>query len=259
MHPGTNFYQIGNPDFKPEFSLQEDIGFVFSSKYAVFELSVFNNYITNYIYNQKLLGSNGQDSVTNASLPGHAPQTFKFMASRANLYGGEVSLDLHPVKGIHFENNLSVVYAENKGVAGDPAVGDSERYLPFIPPLHGMSEVRYEFDNKHLHLKHAFVKVQMEYYATQDRIFSAYGTETRTPGYNLINAGMGGSITNKKGKTIFNLYLLGNNLFDVAYQNHLSRLKYMEPYPNDPRGHSGIYNMGRNVSLKLDIPLSYSL
>ena len=31
VHPGTNFYQLGNPDFKPEFSLQEDIGFVFSS------------------------------------------------------------------------------------------------------------------------------------------------------------------------------------------------------------------------------------
>src|SRR5213078_2403701 len=34
VHPGTNIYQIGNPGFKPEFSLQEDIGFVYASESA---------------------------------------------------------------------------------------------------------------------------------------------------------------------------------------------------------------------------------
>ncbi|MFK5126627.1 TonB-dependent receptor, partial [Klebsiella pneumoniae] len=63
VHPGTNIYQIGSDQLKPEFSLQQDIGFVYSSKYAVIQLSVFNNTINNYIYNQKLLGVNGQDSI----------------------------------------------------------------------------------------------------------------------------------------------------------------------------------------------------
>ena len=54
---------------------------------------------------------------------------------------------------------------------------------------------------------------------------------------------------------LFNISVFGNNLFDVAYQDHLSRLKYFEFYPNDPRGHSGIYNMGRNVGVKLSIPI----
>ena len=27
VHPGTNIYQLGNPNFKPEFSFQEDAGF----------------------------------------------------------------------------------------------------------------------------------------------------------------------------------------------------------------------------------------
>ena len=49
---------------------------------------------------------------------------------------------------------------------------------------------------------------------------------------------------------------MGNNLFNVAYQDHLNRLKYFEDYPNDPRGH-GIYNMGRNFSIKLDVPLNF--
>ena len=252
VHPGTNIYQIGNDNFKPEFSLQEDIGFVFSSKYAVIQLSLFNNFINNYIYNQKLNGVNGQDSVIVAG-----NQTFKFQSSRANLFGGELNIDLHPYKSVHFENSLSVVYGNNKGVKGK-SVADSEKYLPFIPPLHGTSELRYDFEIKSARIKHAFVKAQMEYYANQDQIFAAYSTETRTPGYTLFNAGVGGSITDKAGKTICSIYMMGNNLFDVAYQDHLSRLKYFEPYPSDARGH-GIYNMGRNISFKLDFPLNYNL
>ena len=45
-----------------------------------------------------------------------------------------------------------------------------------------------------------------------------------------------------------------NNLFDVAYQSGLSRLKYFEYYESSPGGRSGIYNMGRNICLKLIAP-----
>jgi iron complex outermembrane receptor protein len=99
----------------------------------------------------------------------------------------------------------------------------------------------------------------LAYYAAQNRVYLADNTETPTPGYTLFNAGLGGAFTGKKGKIIFNLYIMGNNLFDVAYQDHLSRLKYFEPYPNDPRGRHGIYNMGRNISLKLEFPLDVNL
>ena len=259
VHPGTNIYQIGNPDFKSEFSLQEDIGFVYSSKLAVIELNFFNNFISNYIYNQKLIGVNGTDSVI---VPGN--QTFQFQASRANLYGGELSVDLHPVKSLHFENAISLVDALNKGKTKETQVPDSEKYLPFIPPLHGTSELRLDFDCSSLQIKHGFIKVQMEYYSNQNRVFSAYGTETRTPGYTLFNAGMGGNYVNKQNKTIFSIYLMANNIFNVAYSDHLSRLKYFygnyqNPSPNDnPREH-GIYNMGRNIALKIDFPLNWDL
>ena len=258
VHPGTNIYQIGNDNFKPEFSLQEDIGIVYSTKYALIELNIFNNFINNYIYNQKLIGVNGKDSVI---VPGNA--TFKFQASRANLYGGELSIDLHPFKNIHFENSLSAVYAENKGIVGK-VIADSEKYLPFIPPLHGVSELRFDFDAKSLNIKHGFVKMQMEYYANQNRIYSAYGTETRTPGYTLFNAGVGGSFVNKTGKTFCSVYLMANNIFDITYWDHLSRLKYFygnyqNPSATDNVREHGIYGMGRNISLKIDLPLSSSI
>ncbi|MGJ8493638.1 TonB-dependent receptor domain-containing protein, partial [Glaesserella parasuis] len=31
VHPGTNIYQIGNPDFKPEFSWQADLGISYTT------------------------------------------------------------------------------------------------------------------------------------------------------------------------------------------------------------------------------------
>jgi iron complex outermembrane recepter protein len=252
VHPGTNIYQVGNPDFKPEFSLQEDLGFSYSSPHVVAELSLFNNFISNYIYNQRVATASGGDSSIGSN------QVFQFQAGRAELYGGEVSIDIHPVKKLHFENSLSVVYGDNKGVPGK-TLNDSARYLPYIPPTHGISELRYEFNVPGASIVHAFVKTQFEYYAAQNRAFLAYNTETPTPAYNLFNAGIGGSFTDKKGKTIFDLYINGNNLFDVAYFDHLSRLKYFLYSPADTNPGHGIYNMGRNISVKLDFPLDFSI
>jgi iron complex outermembrane receptor protein len=96
----------------------------------------------------------------------------------------------------------------------------------------------------------------MEYYGAQNRVYSAYDTETPTRGYLLINAGIGADIKNNRGKVIANINVLGNNIFDVAYQSHLSRLKYFEPYPGNSTGRSGIYNTGRNISFKLILPLN---
>jgi iron complex outermembrane receptor protein len=52
---------------------------------------------------------------------------------------------------------------------------------------------------------------------------------------------------------------MGNNLFDVAYYDHLSRLKYFYLSPADTNPAHGIYNMGRNVSLKVGFPLDLGL
>jgi iron complex outermembrane receptor protein len=97
----------------------------------------------------------------------------------------------------------------------------------------------------------------MEYYAKQNRIYSIDNTETPTPGYVLFSAGAGADIMNRKGKVLLSINVSGNNITDVAYQSHLSRLKYFEQYPNNPSGRSGIYDMGRNISFKFTVPLNF--
>jgi iron complex outermembrane receptor protein len=249
VHPGTNIYQIGNSDFKPEFSLQGDLGLFYTSKKVIASIEGFYNDISNYIFNQKVLNHLGQDSVI---VKGN--QTFRFRQSNAVLYGGEASLDIHFFKHLHFENSISVVYGVNKGGAGIK-INDSSKYLPFIPPLHTHSELRAEFDKGIKHFSSIYVFISMEYYAKQNRVYLVDNTETPTQGYTLFDAGIGGDITRKNGKTICSLHFAVSNIFDVAFQSHLSRLKYFEPYPNNITGRSGIYDMGRNISMKLIIPI----
>ena len=251
VHSGSLIYQLGNNAFKPEFSLQEDIGISYRSDHISGNFDLFNNNITNYIFNQKVLNHTGQDSVI---IKGN--QTFKFQQSNARLYGWEANLDIHPYDWLHFENSIAVVYALNKGGNGISINSDS-KYLPFIPPLHGTSELRSNLIRKTKHFSSLYIKIGMEYYAKQNRVYSAYNTESPTPGYVLFDAGIGGEILNRKGKSILSINILANNITDVAYQSHLSRLKYFEEYPNNPTGRSGIYNMGRNISFKLTMPLNF--
>jgi iron complex outermembrane receptor protein len=78
----------------------------------------------------------------------------------------------------------------------------------------------------------------------------AYGTEQATPAYTLIGAGLGADlIVSKKQNSPIKLLLNVDNLRDVIYQSHLSRLKYA---PINPlTGRQGVFNMGRNLSIKL--------
>jgi iron complex outermembrane recepter protein len=99
-------------------------------------------------------------------------------------------------------------------------------------------------------VKHTTFTVEGVNYFRQNDPFTSYGTETSTPGYLLFNAGLSTEIHNTKRK-LFSIYLLGNNLTNQAYQNHLSRLKYTDENP--VTGRIGVFNMGRNFMIKLNV------
>ncbi|HQF29587.1 MAG TPA: TonB-dependent receptor, partial [Bacteroidia bacterium] len=118
---------------------------------------------------------------------------------------------------------------------------DQNTALPFVPPLHWNSELSYAIIKKSENaLKQLQVKAMLDVYAKQDRIDSF---ETETKGATVFGASINADI--KIGKTLCSLFVLGNNLGDVTYYNHLSRLK-------DAR----IASMGRNITFGLTIPLA---
>ena len=82
--------------------------------------------------------------------------------------------------------------------------------------------------------------------------FAANDTETATPSYTLLNM-YAGTDVKLHGKRLLSLYLSGENITNRAYQNHLSRLKYLAE--NTVTGRRGVYNMGRNFCIKVVVPI----
>ncbi|MGU7730950.1 TonB-dependent receptor domain-containing protein, partial [Klebsiella pneumoniae] len=91
--------------FKPEFSSQADVGLSYTSKIINAQASLFINQIDNYIYNQRLLGASGGDSLSNSG--GQPYPTYKFQQGKVLLYGIEANIDFHIINRLHFDNAIS--------------------------------------------------------------------------------------------------------------------------------------------------------
>ena len=245
VHEGTVNFIHGIPSLKAENSLQFDFGLGVNSDHVTAELDLFSNSINNYIFLHKIESVFGGDSLTNGFT------TFTYASGKANILGGEFSIDIHPhpLDWLHFENAFSFVRSTQKNES------DSTKYLPFTPAPKFTSDLRVNAKKIGKGLANSYFKIGVESYLKQDKFYAAFGTETATPGYTLLNAGIGTDVISKS-KTLFSLYFNVTNLTDVAYQSHLSRLKYEAV--NNVTGRTGVFNMGRNFSIKLNIPLSFN-
>lgn len=251
IHDGTPFYEIGDPDLKPEVSTQIDATVGANTENISVELNGFYNKINNYIFPEKLQSRLGGDSIrTDANAGNLSGPTFRYVSGNAVLYGGEAVLNIHPkqLAWLRFENSFSMVNAIQKNQP------DSSKYLPYTPPYRLLSQLIFTFKNTRSScFKNTYVKVGVDYFFKQDKVFYKFGNETVTPDYTLLNAGIGTDIC-VKGNTLFSVFIYGSNLTDDAYQSNMSRLKYADP--NNVTGRIGVYNMGRNISFKILVPIN---
>jgi len=269
IHDGTVVWELGDANLKPEFSLEEDLAIGMNGNDISFEVDVFNNSINDFIYAKGLTGKNGGDSLNN-TFPsvsiGPAP-VYKYTQGNVQLYGGEAQLNIHPriISWLELNSTLSVVQGGLKHVA------DSVKVLPFVPPTRVTVDLKFKFKKVGKSIKNAYIKAGMLDCFQQNKIYEQYAiyngysqsgtpfeyaaSKKATEGYVLFNAGMGGDITNSTGQIIFKLYFVCNNMFNTVYMDYMSRFKY---YPvNYSTGRVGVYNMGRNFSIKLIIPINF--
>ena len=218
-HEGTLRYEVGNRDLKPEYSLQGDIGLDFSSRYVSGQFAAFANRIDNYIFLSKTAEGN--------------PPVFTYTSGNARLFGGEAQLDIHPIHSLHLGSTFS--YVNGKQIGGT--------WLPMIPAPRLLTEIKYEFSHGGKLFNNAFVAIELDWNARQDHFYAVDDTETATPAYTLLNMSAGTDLV-IRGKKRASIYLMADNILDAAWQSHLSRLKEV-----------GIYNMGRNFSVKLIVPI----
>ncbi|MBL7702613.1 MAG: TonB-dependent receptor [Ferruginibacter sp.] len=250
-HEGTIRYEYGSTNLKSETSLQFDGGIEYTTEHISLGLSAFYNSFDNFIFYRKLEAAAGGDSLVNVN--GELLTAFKFDQTKASLTGLEATMDLHPhpLDWLHILNTFSVV----SGQLRTPIEGN--KYLPFIPATKLVTEFKGSFNKVSNNIRNAFVKFEVDNTFSKKNVFTVYNTETQTPGYTLLNAAFGADVVNKKNQTLFSFSFSALNMGDVAYQNHLSRLKYAEE--NLATGRQGVFNMGRNFSIKLNVPLSLNL
>ena len=228
-HEGTFRYEIGNQQLSPEHSWQLDYGIDYSSEKISTQLSLFANHIENYIFLEKLTS----DATDNR---------FQYRQGTARLLGFEAVVDIHPVEPLHFENSFSYVNARQ---LNQP---EESRWLPFTPAPRWNSNLRYDIIRDGRTLTDTFVSLGLECYLRQNHAHTAYGTETPTPSYTLLNLTAGTDLR-WHHRTIASIYLSATNLTNRAYQSHLSRLKYADG--------PGICNMGRSFRIKILIPVTF--
>jgi len=251
LDPGAHIVYLGNRAFRPEFNLQQDFGLLAYLKDADISLEVFNNNIQNYIYQSRLTDAAGNPVVI---VPGNL--TYQYQQSKAQLYGVELSLNLHPsqFKWFSFNNSMAYVVGLNKNEILLKKHGRDAKYLPLIPPLQLRSEIKLSIQAHKSWLEKPYFKLDVLFAANQNRFYALDNTESFTEGYSLFNAGLGSGIKSKSGKTMVDIFIQCDNIFNKVYQSNLNRLKYFEYYASATGGRSGIYNMGRNLSLKVIIP-----
>ena len=247
-HEGTNRYEYGEQDLVSETSWQGDLGFEVNNEHLLFTVSGFYNDINNFIFYSKLPDATGGDSMVLSG--GILIPAYNFDQNSARLIGLEAYFDFHPhpLDWLHWQNTFTMVDGRFKEQLG------GTKNLPLIPAARIISQVKANFLEKSKSPQKFSAYAEFDYTFKQNHPFTAYQTETPTNGYVLINAGFTAHISNKS-KSLFNLYFIAGNLGDVAYQNHLSRLKYTEE--NLTTGRLGVFNMGRNFTIRLNIPLNF--
>ena len=245
LDPGAHIIYLGNRNFVPEFSLQEDIGADIFFNNISASLSLFNNNIAHYIYLSQSVDANG-----NPVINPQGNKTYQYQQASAQLYGMEITMDLHPasLKGFSFDNSFSLIYGFNRK-ASYKGKGLYGNYLPLIPPVKLLSSINQSIMTKSKTFEQINGKIEAEINGAQNRYLALNNTETATPAYTLFNISINTKINFTKNSDLL-LQWQVNNLFDKAYQSNLSRLKYFEYYTQSPNGHLGMYNMGRNICIK---------
>lgn len=248
-HEGTVRFEYGKQDLKSERSFQIDAGVDMDYEHFNFSLSAFYNRITDYIFYRRLQSFTGSDSlIVDGS---EIFEAFQYQQDDATLSGLEFQLDFHPhpLDWLHFENTISYV----RGCFDNSL--DGSKSLPQIPHSRWISELRGDFLKKGKSLRNLYLMVETNAAFAQENPFFGYNTETATDGYVLLNAGIGTELVSAKGTPLASINFSVNNITDKAYQDHLSRLKYTDL--NAVTGRQGVFNMGRNFSVKLNIPFTF--
>lgn len=198
-----NYDYLGNPKIKQEKLVSGEIKFSHQQQKFEVHLSGFHYHFFDYITGTKL---NNYSVMT-------------FGASGVKQYSNIASAS---ISGVEFEVHWQLIknlklHSTNSYSHG---VDYAKRNLPLISPFTSRNHLRYELYSIHFELE--YVKT-----FTQNEVnFDFYG-ETKSLGYDLFNISIEKTFETKNHSISIKAEV--QNLFDVAYANHLDVMKINRP------------------------------
>lgn len=249
LNAGSNAYIIGNTHLKAEQGYEVDLAYGYNGRDLNFEVDGFFNYINNFIFDDRLGSVHGGDSIE-LGYP-----VFQYMANTAMIEGVTGYFNIHPAntKWLEIDNGFTYIYTFM------PHQTDSTQHVPLTPAPRLTSEVKFKIPTGHTFLNGLYVEFGLEHDWAQNNVYSAMYTELPSVAYTLYNGGIGTNFVNKKtNRVICSLFINCTNLTNLAYVSHLSHNAYFLAYNATPvvvtQLSQGIYNMGRNIGVKLLFP-----
>ena len=216
-------FDIGSPDLGPEIGMGADVFLKSTLPGLKLELAGYYNLVDGYLY----YNPTGETvRVIREGTPPRETPVFEARGDDARFLGAEARVQWEVLDDLTLDATASYTRAERRET-GDP--------LPFIPPLSGRVEARYQHGP-------FFGSLGADFAAPQNRVPRPVqvGDELEEPqaptaGYALLNAGLGWR--HEGDLADHNVMLQIRNATDRMWRSHLSRIKDVAPQP------------GRNISL----------
>ncbi|MBY0519763.1 MAG: TonB-dependent receptor [Sphingomonas sp.] len=209
-HPGTQAYELGNPDFRLERSFGVEATLHAHGTGYSFDLAAYYNDFSNYIsenqVDRAICEAAAAPSGRDVDLP-----CFQFIQGSARYYGVEAQGSVTLGRVADFKINADLL--------GDYVIADIVDLgpVPRIPPARLLGGIEAQSDRFN-------GRVEVEHVFRQNRV-AAF--ETATADYTMVNATIGFTPFGRETGTT--LLVSANNLFDVEARRHASFLKDFAP------------------------------
>jgi iron complex outermembrane receptor protein len=207
---------IGNLNLKPEQALQVDLINNFNIKKIAFTTTLFYHHIQNYIYAYVL-----PPTYSAMTIGARGVKTYQNI-DYAKLMGFESTIGFKVYKQISYKANLRYTYGIlNNGL-----------YMQQVPPFKMINTIRFQNKTYQIQFEHFFAN-------SQNLINPNFG-EIKTASWHTFNTRF--SITKTIKKSVFQLNIALENMFDNNYREHLDWGKIPQPGRNFAIGINYYFN-----------------
>jgi iron complex outermembrane recepter protein len=210
-------FDIGSPDLDSEVGTGVDVFLRSARPDLSVEMAAYFNRVSGFIY---YLQTGETVRVIREGAEPRVTPVFEARGDDAEFMGVEGRIQWEALRDVVVDVTASYTRAQR--------IEDSDP-LPFIPPLNGSFDLRYEGQP-------LFGSMGIDFSGSQERVprpvqigdLSELPQEP-TSGYGVVNAGLGWR--HDAGGLSHTVTLQANNLMDRSYRDHLSRIKDIAPQP----------------------------